>query len=250
MQAALKATTRTINSRTVLFRNLVITIVAVGLISVSWAVFQLSWRPLMAGFVLLVPLYGMFLCLDVRLIDHWQQQILQMWVQGHLDLKVFPEAMNTISTLPHSTLRGMLRTLPTPSPFISAIPATVRKALSTTLKTINRCQNDRMAAYLIGYTLGLACVAWAAMRWQPLPLVGLLCVPACLWVGHMATSLRLKRWQQRMREVFHQRRPYLQNFAQIAAQLDWEFIPTKTRDLLFKSLDDPHSAEPHRSMSS
>ena len=77
MQAALHLTGRAISTRATLFRDLVIAIVAVTLICTTWAALQLSWRPLLAGFVLLVPLYGMFLCLDVRLIDHWQQQILQ-----------------------------------------------------------------------------------------------------------------------------------------------------------------------------
>ena len=110
---AMRLTTHTIETRTARFRNTVIAIVVVGLISMASAGVLMSWLPLL-GFLLLVPLCGTFLYLDMRLVSDWQKRILEMWLQESLDLGIFSNAMVTIRSLPSHTLHGMLRVRVTP----------------------------------------------------------------------------------------------------------------------------------------
>jgi hypothetical protein len=242
---AVRLTTRTIERRTSSFRNLVIAVVAVTFISAVWAGAQLSWRPLLACLALFILLYGVFLYRDSHFVAQWQQQILGMWIQQHLDLKIFAEAMNTLPTLPSYTLQGMLRTLPTKelAPSVDTTGLATRKALAMTLQTINRCQNDRTVSYTSAYTLGLASIALGAIQWSWLPLMGLLSVLPAVGGSKRLISARLRRWKRQILDMYRQQGLELNGFVQIAAQLDWAAIPEAKRDALLACLSRAHSEE-------
>lgn len=239
---AVRLTTRTIDRRTSSFRNLVIAVVTVAFISAVWAGAQLSGRPLLACLASLILLYGVFLYRDSHFVAQWQQQILEMWIQQHLDLKIFSEAMNTLPMLPSYTLQGMLRTLPTKelAPSVDSTGLATQKALAMTLHTINRCQNERTVSYTIAYTLGLASIALATIQWSWLPLMGLLCVLPAVGGGKRLISARLQRWKRQILEMYRQQGIELNGFVQVAAQLDWAAISEAKRDALLACLSRAH----------
>ncbi len=172
LKAAIKVTTRTIDQRAALFRNLVIGIVVSVLIPTLWALIQFSWTPL-TGVLLCIPLCVVFLCLDIKKMDQWQIQILTAWRHGDLDLEIFGQSMSTMRTLPQGTLHGMLETLPTKviSETWQNTSDDLKTAISLTLKTINQCQFYRTAAMGIAMVLGLGAVVATFIMWNWHPLL-------------------------------------------------------------------------------
>ncbi len=223
LKAAIKVTTRTIDQRATLFRNLVIGIVVSVLIPTLWALIQFSWTPL-TGVLLCIPLCVVFLCLDIIKMDQWQIQILKAWRHGNLDLEIFGQSMSTIRTLPQSTLQGMLETLPTQ--IISEIGQDtsddLKTTISSTLKTINQCQFYRTAAMGMAMTFGLAASAAAFIIWSWYPLlIGVVSIG--IIAGHRWLQwiklIRLKEKISKLENV-----PDKGILTDIMAKLDWGAI--------------------------
>lgn len=234
---AVRLTTQAIASRATRFRNFIIVVVVVGLVFVIWAGISLSWRPLL-GPLLHVPVCGIFLYLDARRVNQWQHQILEMWTEGGLDLKMFVETVTLIRTLPPQTLHGMLNTLPTMEGILSAAGTSpdVRRVVSITLGTINRCQGDRTIFATLALALGLAAGAIALLWWSWLPLPFLLLVPLVICGGRWLNSARLGRWKRQMLDICRQRELGVEKLVEIAAQLDWEPVSDRKRDKFLGSL--------------
>lgn len=234
---AMRLTTYTINIQTSIFRNLVITVVVVSLISLIWAAIQRSWLPLL-GVLLLAPICGAFFFYDIHLIDRWQQQILAMWEQENLDLDIFTQAMTTISALPQHTLRGMRGTLPTKDKVSCGgnIPQSFRHAVAMTLKTINGCHKDRTVCVTLAWTLGLASPALAAIQWSWLPLLGFLLVIIIISVGKWLSLSRLGSWSKQILGAKQEQGLDIKKFVEIAGQLEWDPISDKKQEQLLNSL--------------
>ena len=143
---ALDLTTQTIDRRAYRYRNLVVLVVLVGLVSGIGAVVLLSGLPLL-GLLLLLPLCGGFHYLDSVLVNRWGNRLLQMWAEEELDLDAFVESIAAIRLLPPATLGAMLDTLPKIGR--RELSSVVKKALVITLATHSRCESDRTAAGVI-----------------------------------------------------------------------------------------------------
>jgi hypothetical protein len=236
IREVVRFTANTINARMSYFKKLIISIVVIILASATWSVIQISWQPLL-GLVLLVPLCGIFLCLDTYLIGRWQHQILGMWTQGSLNLGIFFDTMAKIRTLPLHTLNGMLATIPTVDDLLieNDISLDIRNALLATLQIINHCQIDRIIFATIACALGLGSLAFAVILWSWFPLPGLLSVIATVIIGRWLSFFRFRRLMQQISTINLQDAD-IKTFVNLAAQLEWGSITDKQKDGFFDSL--------------
>lgn len=182
---AVGLTTQAIDRRAAFFRNVVIAIVGVSLIAIMWAATQRSWWPLL-GFLLLLPICGTILYLDARLVNRWQQQIMQMWVPGHVQLKPLSDVLLTIKTLPARTLKSMLETLQTTADGTPEGKTTqsTREAISMTLNLITHYQSNRTLFVTLAVGLCAAFLALAVLQLSWLPLIGLVFILPAIWISN------------------------------------------------------------------
>jgi len=227
---ALNLTTQVIEVRVKWFRNLIICVVVVALASLILALIQFSWQPLL-GLILLVPLCGSFLYLDSHLVNHWQERILQMWVQEDLDLTIFYNSMSTIRMFPQRMFQGMLKTLLINNQSIDSrnLNQEVKKSLVHTIQTISRCQNHKIVFFSFAYTFALISMALAGMLKSWLPLFGLLLFPLLLGISNWSNSLELQHLRRHFLEMNRQEKEKFKYFFEAASQLDWGSIPEKKK---------------------
>ena len=226
LKEAVSITTQAIDARAARFRNLVIVVVGVAIISMVWAVFRMSWQPLLA-LLILMPLCAAFLYLNIALVNHWQEQIVDMWVRKLLDLDIFS-----------CTLKSMFCPLRNNQNALTSgqIPPATRKALAMTLKTISRCQNDRTAFVAFAYILCCTFLALAGIRWSLPPLLGLLFVLPLIAAFKWTNDWRFQRLRKQIVGMKQDQGIELSNYVEVAAQLDWKSIPHMKKDRLLSSL--------------
>jgi len=108
---AINTTLRAIEGRTRLYRNLVVAVSLVSVLSVCLAVFLRQWLAL-AGLIILVPLIGAYLLLDSRLLRLWRARIVEMVRSRGLDVTTFSKTISGFRHIPPNSLRVMIATLP------------------------------------------------------------------------------------------------------------------------------------------
>jgi hypothetical protein len=108
---AIDITVRAIEDRARLYRNLVVAVSTVSMLSILWAVLFRQWLAL-AALVLLVPLTGAFLFFDSRLVRRWRAGIIEMTGSRGLDSATFLKTISGFRHLPPSALKAMLVTIP------------------------------------------------------------------------------------------------------------------------------------------
>lgn len=192
LREAVAHTHRVLHKRSTRFRNMVIAVVMIPVVSGIWALVAGSGLPLL-GLLVLVPVCVLFLLLDVRAVQQWQRYLFARWQDGSIKLDVLAHAIDAMPQLPKHTVTAMLDTLPT-QVLDARIPqpsATTREALIATAEAISRHEVARQAWILGGVVVALVSIIGAVvqMAWQPL--AGLL-VPALL-------PLLWHRYQQRGR---------------------------------------------------
>lgn len=206
--------------------------------AVAWAAIQWYYRPL-RGFLLLLPLCGTLLYLDTRLVNRWQQQIMQMWIPGHVQLKTLSDVLLTTKTLPAGTLKSMLETLPTtadgtPKDMIN--PST-REAISRTVDVIMQCQGNRTMFVVLAVSVGIGFLGWGALHGSWWPTLGLACVVPVIWISKWLNSIQVKHWKKQIRGIRKHKEIEVKSFLKIATQLDWGAISDLERAKLFDSLN-------------
>jgi hypothetical protein len=174
-------TTRTIERRARHFRNQVITVAFVCLLSIGWAL--LAWSPApLSGIVLLVPVCGAFFVADSRLLDTWRADLLARWVARDLDMAAFRKAIRANPALPKETTEGMLATLPSVGDLAveHRLASPTRRGIAAAALATHRTHTDAIALKTVAAAIagGALIVAAGGRRWQPLVLlVGLVVVP-------------------------------------------------------------------------
>ena len=108
---AFNTTLRAIEGRARLYRNLVVTVSLVSVLSILFAVFFRQWLAL-AGLMILVPLTGAYLLLDSRLLRLWRAGIVEMVRLRDLDVTTFAKIIAGFRHVPPNSLRVMISTLP------------------------------------------------------------------------------------------------------------------------------------------
>jgi hypothetical protein len=243
MDEALRLTERTIEARSARFRDLIVGLVVVAVVSLVCALVCRSWKPLL-GLYLLVPLSGGFMWSDAALVDGWRRRIAALWRRDGLNLDIFSTAVRGMPIFPPRTLGGMLAVLPTTERGITAaaLSSPMREALAGTMDTIGHCQGDRTALATLAHTIGLASLSSALLLPSWLPMVGLLLIPPIRGAGHGIAVLRFRRRWRRVRELLPgdgERRALVE----AAARLDWNPIPATTKQKLLGSLGSAEKEE-------
>jgi hypothetical protein len=108
---AIDSTVRIIEDRARLYRNLVMAVSTVSVLSILMAILFRQWIAF-SGLVLLVPLTGGFLILDSCLVRRWRTGIIEMKRVRSLDVVVFQKTVSGFRHFPPNSLKAMLSTLP------------------------------------------------------------------------------------------------------------------------------------------
>lgn len=180
-RVGIERTVKAIERRARYYRNQVVA-VALGIIApVGWALGAGSASPLLA-LALLVPICGLFLAADHRILDDWRTDLFKAWARRDLDFTAFGDAIRANPALPRETAEAMLATLPIPRELASEqlMSTPTRRAIAAGL--IARYGSHADAIGLKTATAGIAgCAllgAFALRRWEPLvSLAGLVLVP-------------------------------------------------------------------------
>lgn len=107
---ALDLTFRTIEKRIKRYRNLVISVACVTVISALLAILCRQWL-FVAGLILLVPLVGSFSVVDSQTVRRWRAEILKMSQKNNLDLQSFVKTTSELRKISPRTLADMLATI-------------------------------------------------------------------------------------------------------------------------------------------
>jgi hypothetical protein len=232
---AIEATQQTIQNRTRHYRNLVIMTTIIILLSLILAIIQFAWQP-MLGCLSLIPANGLFIYLDNRQVNHWQQQLLDFWNQQQLDLEHFATTIAGFRHLPSHTLQGMLNTLPPKSVrTANNLPPTTHEALTLTLQTINRYQNQQILFATLMITTSVVAFALSLLLWSWLPLLSLLLIPIFKGINYsFGNALIFRLWKKRLLKL-----PKLdrQQFIQLANQLNWQAIAAERKLAWLESIN-------------
>jgi hypothetical protein len=108
---AIDNTVHAIEDRARLYRNLVVSVSAVSVLSILFAVLFRQWIAF-TGLVLLVPMTGGFLFFDSRFVRQWRAGIVEMERLRSLDSATFLKTISGFRYLPPNALKAMLSTLP------------------------------------------------------------------------------------------------------------------------------------------
>ncbi len=164
VKEALNATLSTIARRAKLYRNLIISVAMLSVLSILISVIIRSWLPL-CGIVLVVPLTGGFLLLDSRQVRRWQANMMEMWRFRHLNLKEFEKMISGFRHVPAQSLDGMLSTLPKDSSQFKRDDASEEeKAISAErIDAFSRWQQWRTLMGTVALMLMFSCLMAAAL---------------------------------------------------------------------------------------
>jgi hypothetical protein len=158
---AIEITIRTIEGRARLYRDLVIAVSGVSILSVLSAVLFRHWLAL-AGLSLLVPLTGGFLFLDSRRLRGWRIQILEKSALRGLDLLTFRKTISGFRHLPTGSLQAMLSTIPSKEDFAQR-QRQERNVIGDEFDRWTRKHEWRILGATGLLTLALICLAGAAI---------------------------------------------------------------------------------------
>ena len=161
MLRAIHATLRALEDRSRFYRNLIVAVVAVSVVSLLLAVIFLRWTPLL-GLILLEPLVGGFLFMDSRRVRQWGNEILQMSRAEALDYKMFRETITKFGHLPPNALGSMLSTLQAGEKADEGTHSG-RIAPGDGFDSLRQRQERRLLAATILLTLALSTLATAAL---------------------------------------------------------------------------------------
>ena len=228
---AMSRTTQTIDNRARYFRNQVVAVVIVGMVSIVGAMVAWTLWPL-TGLLLLVPICGMFSLFDGKLLNDWRSHLLASWAKQEVDFWGFRAAMEAIPTLPKATLQSMLDTLPsTPNwDMERAASQKTRGAVAAIVTAIHACHADTVALKVVGSAIAAVSVFCAAALkvWFPLLFIGvILSLPLLLkW---------MRRWRLRKLQasiVAAQPDPDFnaEAFEGLINHLDWRAMSTEERN--------------------
>jgi len=167
-RAAIERTSETVVSRARLFRNHVVAVVVLCLVTAIWAAFRRE-PVVLACVFFLVPLGGSFFLADELAVERWRADLLASWVRRELDLAALRAALIANPALPRQTLSGMLATLPSSELLESEqrLSTSTRAAVASVSREIHRrnlsLMGVRVAASAIAVSGIVAAIALSSM---------------------------------------------------------------------------------------
>jgi hypothetical protein len=130
-------TTHVLQRRARYYRDLIVAVVLVGLVAGVWSLVARSPAPLL-GLVLAVPLSGLFIFLDHKVLEGWCTRLLEVWSTRELDLSAFAAAIRANPALPKETTEGMLATLPLAGSLVEEQRMTIATRQAVAAKALER----------------------------------------------------------------------------------------------------------------
>jgi hypothetical protein len=168
-RSSIDRTITAIETRAEYFRNLIVVVVTLALITTIWAALARNLRPF-AGLVLIVPACGFFFVFDAKELWAWRSVLLDAWVRKEIDFGALKEAVNANRKLPPATLSGMLSTLPHAQDLVTEqkVPSSTREAIAAATRTIYAFQSDKvlLKALATAIVSGSVVIAAASGKWQ------------------------------------------------------------------------------------
>jgi hypothetical protein len=169
---AIDITLRAIEDRARLYRNLVVAVNIVLMLSIVLAVLLRQWL-FLAGLILLVPLTGGFLFFDSQLVQRWKTGILEMSRLRGLDVASFSKTISGFRHVPPNSLKAMLSMLPASPEGVGQQEPQPTAGVVNGFKIRGRKNEQRILLGTGLFTLALAClVGGAHYRSIPLGLLG------------------------------------------------------------------------------
>ena len=224
-KVAIEQTTRAIDKRATYYRNLIVAVVFISLISAVWAVFAWAIAPL-AGFFLLLPVCGFYFFLDGKLLNDWRSQLFASWVRKDMDFCALCHAVGAIPALPQNTLQSMLVTLPAPEDVASeqGLSSSTRDAIAAVVTAIHACRSDAIALKMAGYAIVGGSLLSAVTLWAWQPLLGTIAAVALPWLRKPVQRWRLRRLRERTLSAQRQLDFDHKQCVEFVAWLPWEPI--------------------------
>lgn len=199
---AILQTITTINSRARYFRNLVVAVVVLTVGSLGGAAVTWTFSPL-AGLLLLLPVGGLFFCLDANLLNDWRSRLLDAWVKKHIEFRAFCDAVSAIPTLPKETLQSMLATLPSAGDLSTEqrISSGTREVTAARATAIYVCQSDAMALKATGFAIATGSLFIAVILWMWQPILGITVLALVPLMRKWLRRRRLRALRERTAEI-------------------------------------------------
>lgn len=156
------------------FRNQVVTLVLLSLVAAIGAIVLYNFL-VFTFLIVLIPVCGLFLWFDTKLIAHWRSMILSNWAQRNIELNAFDHAMRAVPKLPESTINSMLDSLSILklAPLEAQASTQTRQAIATVMSFIDRFDLHQLAVKVCASAIIAGSVVWstATQSWTPLGLI-------------------------------------------------------------------------------
>ncbi|HMF97678.1 MAG TPA: hypothetical protein VKE96_25440 [Vicinamibacterales bacterium] len=188
-RTAIDTTAAAIQHRARNFRNQIIVVVTISTIAVIAAAVTRSGSWL-STLLLLVPVCGLFLHADNRLLSRWRRHVLTPWVTRTLDFAALGQAVRANPALPKPTLEAMLATLPSAGDLVAeqAVLPPTRQAVAAVSCAIHGTAADALLINVVAsaVVVAVALLALWTRDWRPAIGAGvLLLVPVVRqWAAH------------------------------------------------------------------
>lgn len=165
----IEQTKKTLQKRSLHYRNLVVIVSLLLFITPIAALISLSWQPLLAW--LFIPLaYTLFLYSDQRQLSDWQLTLLTYWQQDKLKLQFLEQSLLHLPIFPENTIRSMLALLPQHKDSDS-LENEARNALLSIQKQINHCHRIRNSMLIVSIIILLVSLLLSIALHSFLPLL-------------------------------------------------------------------------------
>lgn len=229
-RVAVDLTSQTIAQRARNFRNLVIAVVVVCCSCIVWISLARTLAPFAMLFSLL-PAIGIFFFLDARLVDDWRSCITEAWVRGDVAFHAFVVAISANPILPKATLQGMLSTLPEEGKAApqSTSSTRTREAVAEVSVSVNAYRTDILALWAVGYVIAATSLIVSVVMWFWLPLLGVSLVLTLPLIKTALLRHRLSAARQRIGAIAQTNDFDPVRYAEMAATIDWNQVPTRER---------------------
>jgi hypothetical protein len=233
---AVELTIRIVHARAGRYRSLALAVVLTCTASLAWAGIARDWAPLLA-FLLLFPFSAIFFHGDAALVSRWRRALLDLWADGQLDFEAFRSTIESVPSVPPTTVREMLQSIPKLGERDGAgrSSPTTRHALALTACAADDWATAKHVAVTLAYlsAFGLMIGALVCRCWKPM--WGLPALPAAFAAAALVRALRLHGWRRRVRAL-QQDGLDLQEFIRLAQQISWPGVLPAKQDRLLASL--------------
>ena len=187
---------------------------------------------LLSCLLFIIPLCGLFYCLDARVLSNWRSRLLEVWSTGTIDFSALLAALRVAPNLPGETLAAMLRTLPGSGTLQAEheIPSKSRRAIAAVARAVDDYHSDVVALKTCGASLAVLSSVCAVIltSWRPL-----LFVSVALFAPLLAGRLRRLRLTRAAAAILAtQLDPILgyPTVERVAIALEWSPMSNITRD--------------------